>query len=568
MQRPRLLKQLCACAAALAAFVTIAQSASATPIGARVCTLATDMETDLDTALARAERCEMADDSIAGPRIWAFVDTETLIDPAEEQMLIVDPSSFESFALYLRRADGSWTGQRYGSEIAVRNWRAGMRFALPIDHAGGSVTALAVSFDRPRLPSNISNLAIQSTAETEADHYYTSLFYALFIGLLAIPMIYNIAFFIILRERFTLWHVAMATGAIGYVMCSGGFIHFLFPAVPLGLRWTINLWSIALAISSAVMFFRSFIEPEKLSPRIRSALIISACVVPLTTLSITVGGEPMRTIGQKLFLLAFIPALACFSIGIVQALRRGSRAARFILVACLALMFSMSERIARGMGLYEGPAWLDFVIYGTLAFEILVTALGIADRLMIIRRQRDAGREREAALEQLAKTDALTGLANRRALVTAFDEATGSFGARGFALIDLDHFKRINDEYGHDVGDRVLQSIAQIMRDWSDVTAGRIGGEEFVALIHSADPRETARRLCVAIRDHVHDAVPELNDPVTASIGLVPILPGQDFTETFRAADHALYKAKERGRDRVVADWTAPNIGPAKRAIA
>jgi diguanylate cyclase (GGDEF)-like protein len=106
------------------------------------------------------------------------------------------------------------------------------------------------------------------------------------------------------------------------------------------------------------------------------------------------------------------------------------------------------------------------------------------------------------------------------------------------------------------------------MRDWSNVTAGRIGGEEFVVLIHSSNRKETALRLCAAIRNHVHATVPELNDPVTASIGLVSILPGQSFTQAYRTADRCLYQAKEKGRDCVVSEWIAPKIGQSKRAVA
>lgn len=554
-----------ALATALLAFVGAALPAAAAPLGPRVCTLATTTDIGLISALQLEERCKVANDSIAGPRIWAFTDVSDVIDPNQEQMLIVDPSSFDSFGLYFRNEAGNWSGRRYGPEIATENWRAGMRFALPIDTGGMPVTEMAISFDRPQLSANISHLAIENAADTEASHYYTSLFYAIFIGVLLLPMVYNTAFFIILREEFTLWHMAMVTGALGYVLCSGGFIHFLFPGMPLNLRWSLNLWSITLAISSAAMFFRSFIEPDKLSPAIRQGLAMSAIVIPVVTLTITLAGELLRPVAQNLFLLSFLPVMTFITLGVVQSLSRGSRAARFIFIACCALILSMSERVLRGMDLYEGPIWLDFIVYATLAFEMIVTALGIADRMMIIRRQRDSARESEAAYEKLSRTDYLTGLNNRRAIVASFDEATGSFGARGFALLDLDHFKTINDDHGHEVGDRALQAVAAIMRDWSNISAGRIGGEEFVALIHSVDPTDTAERLCKAIRETVHRAVPELNDPVTVSIGLVSILPGQTFSQAHRAADRCLYKAKEKGRDCVVSEWKAPRIGAAKQ---
>ena len=195
MGNSRLLVHFCALVMAVSALVLAVNPASATALGERACTLSADMNTDLDAALTRQGQCRMADDSLRGPRIWAFVDVSD-IDPAELQMLIVDPSSFDSFALYLRDAEGNWTGRRYGSEVATQNWRAGMRFALSIEASDSPVTQMAISFDRPMLSAVISHLAIQSTDQTETEHYYTSLFYAIFIGVLLLPMVYNISFFI------------------------------------------------------------------------------------------------------------------------------------------------------------------------------------------------------------------------------------------------------------------------------------------------------------------------------------------------------------------------------------
>ncbi|QLC25566.1 diguanylate cyclase [Parasphingopyxis algicola] len=552
----------------ISAFVAAGPLSAAEPLVDRLCVLQTATDVDFDAAMARSDRCRDGDFSIAGPRVWAFAPVADLADIGEPLLLSVDPSSFERMLVHVRDAEGHWTGRSYDNRIAAENWRAGMRFTVGLATDGADVTALAVAFDRPRLPSNISNLALTGPLAAETNHVRTSLFYAFFIALLIVPMIYNLAFFSVLREQFMLWHIGMGCGIIGYAIFSGGFVYYLVPDIALPTRWTLNMWSIAVGVTASAMFCRTFLEPGKVSPLILRAIDASAILILVTTATVTLGGPPLRVIGQKIYLLSFAPATTLFAIAIIQALFRDSRAARFQAVAWSALILCAFDRIGRGIGLYEGPAILDFAIYIALAFETVVTALGIADRVMTIRRQRDSARESEAAFEKLASTDYLTGLNNRRALVAAFDDATGSFGARGFALVDLDHFKRVNDRHGHDVGDRVLQSIAQVMREWSNVTAGRIGGEEFVALIHSADPRETAKRLCAAISDHVRDAVPELQDPLTASIGLVPILPGQSFTEAYRAADKCLYRAKEAGRNQVVADWNAPVVGEPERAVA
>ncbi len=123
-----------------------------------------------------------------------------------------------------------------------------------------------------------------------------------------------------------------------------------------------------------------------------------------------------------------------------------------------------------------------------------------------------------------------------------------------FALIlmDIDHFKRINDRRGHDTGDRVLQAVAQIIskaisrKDY----LGRWGGEEFVVLLPNK-PKAFAIAMAEKIRLSIQDKVFEPENPVlvTASFGVSDRLPGEDFNETFKRADIALYQAKAQGRN-------------------
>ncbi len=162
-------------------------------------------------------------------------------------------------------------------------------------------------------------------------------------------------------------------------------------------------------------------------------------------------------------------------------------------------------------------------------------------------------------LRRLATTDALTGAANR----LAFDEAARreTERARRFrtplalVLLDLDHFKLVNDSHGHVFGDAVLAEVAARLREGlrdSDVL-GRVGGEEFALLLPMTDAgaaADTAERLRRALRGEavVHGAVAVA---VTASFGVAPVLPEEGFAAAREAADRALYEAKRRGRDRV-----------------
>ena len=169
---------------------------------------------------------------------------------------------------------------------------------------------------------------------------------------------------------------------------------------------------------------------------------------------------------------------------------------------------------------------------------------------------------RAMAKSQLqAETDPLTGLLNRRAMeerVRHLREAGTPFA---LAMADLDHFKRLNDSYGHDTGDRALRTFARVLREAvrdNDVVA-RHGGEEFVVVLPGIDAL-TAAPVLHRIRERLLDAVGTALIPeFSVSIGLADSSWSSDLTDVLRAADHALMEAKAQGRDRlVIADPPAP----------
>lgn len=167
--------------------------------------------------------------------------------------------------------------------------------------------------------------------------------------------------------------------------------------------------------------------------------------------------------------------------------------------------------------------------------------------------------KRADLLAQAASTDSLTGVSNRREFTQQFrqrfEDAQRQQRELSLLIVDVDHFKRINDSLGHAAGDEVLRALAQTLRAAvrADTLLARWGGEEFAVLLPDADS-VAAQRLCerlhAAVRGHRYADVP----PVTISIGLSS-LGGRQLTrpeDLFHEADRALFEAKAQGRDRTV----------------
>lgn len=185
-----------------------------------------------------------------------------------------------------------------------------------------------------------------------------------------------------------------------------------------------------------------------------------------------------------------------------------------------------------------------------------------ASTMVRIKRLQDELKQRMMELDKIASLDVLTGLYNRRFFYLRMEEELARAGRSGsplcLAFLDIDHFKLINDNYGHQAGDAVLQQIARIMSHLlrkNDIL-GRIGGEEFLILLPETDGKGGAR-LAERMRQRIESVVftyGEIELPVTVSIGVFysadPVVLGVD--ELVQRADAAMYEAKQGGRNRIV----------------
>jgi diguanylate cyclase (GGDEF)-like protein len=195
--------------------------------------------------------------------------------------------------------------------------------------------------------------------------------------------------------------------------------------------------------------------------------------------------------------------------------------------------------------------------------------------MLLVRAWRERDRA-EMALARLAATDPLTGVLNRRGFIgqaiTAIVAARGRGEDVTLVVFDLDHFKSINDGYGHLVGNAVLRALADAVTGSlrSDGLFGRVGGEEFAVLLPGAQLEHgivVAERVRAAIRSAF---LPAGVGTVTASAGVTTVAdggePGAALTAALATADAGLYDAKREGRDRVVIkEMAAPSIVPQQK---
>ena len=330
---------------------------------------------------------------------------------------------------------------------------------------------------------------------------------------------------------------------------------FEWPLLSLALPLQQHAWNVPAALSGAAacLFVREIADLKRFSPRVYAAfgwLAVVFAFLAVANLGDLVGlGGLVANIGNVVFL-----GTAVFTLVVAfLAWRRGSRAAGWFLLAW-ALLEAFTIAAAVSFLVSDEDSML--VYYGlplSMVAAAVLVALGVADRL---REQRRALSE----AERHAQTDALTGVLNRRSLLERLQAACERAKARGLPIallfIDLDHFKEINDTYGHLAGDACLRAVVapiQAELRHSDVI-GRYGGEEFVVVLSSADAA-AAEAIAERILKRVAGLeVGGFGPPIrlTCSIGVAASDSLGVWGEALIArADAAVYAAKSSGRNRV-----------------
>jgi diguanylate cyclase (GGDEF)-like protein len=498
--------------------------------------------------------CGQASHSIASQRVFVRFDVPPGAKPP--RYLETRRAALRAVHVMVVAADGSTRTADFAPNDLQTSRRGGyVRVPLPV--ADAAPRRVIVAFDDPthRMALEQAQL-VPAHAHDGLGARRLLLMLAGLCGMLILPLMFNIAFYRILREPFVLWHSVLAASLLATVLISSG-LSFYLGDLPVMALSTANTLLFGLSVGAAGMFARTFIEPGKLDPRLRRALPLAGGWAVLASTLHAFFPFALRPVQSSLYYLAYIPVLVLYMGALADALRRGSRAARYQAVGWAPLTVVCLVRLISGLlpSIPSDDAMMLF--YAGCVVEVLATTLGVADRFMAIRDERDRARTEARVLEGLSERDALTGLLNRRVIEDRFVRLRAE-GFTTLAAIDLDHFKAVNDLYGHSVGDKVLRVVAMALEPDDDTLAFRMGGEEFLLLLRGRNPIQSAERRRQAIATRVAAQVEGLDRMVTASMGLIEAprnaVPNASFSTLYDRADQLLYEAKQAGRNRTMSE--------------
>ena len=451
--------------------------------------------------------------------------------------------------IHFRYADGADRVLDISAANAARFVTIGaiMEYSVPVREA-----ALQSILIETRGSANLRGVVAGARLMSTSDAYRLKLqmtaMYSAFFGMALALIVYNLSLWAALRNRFQLYYAAMVLALAAYTVSSSAVLAFLAPSLTNNDRLRINYVLLALTALTAMRFIRDFFEGKSSSLRLRQ-LIRWAGIMALGSAFAFAMFAPANIRALDLIYTAAMTALLA-TVGPVlyNAWRKGNPYFWLFLLAWSAPIVSSMFRAAHGFGLIGYSFMLDNCNLVAFAFEALFSSLMVTSRLKALSNERDEAREGEQLARRLANTDPLTGLLNRRAFL---DLAIGRRARQRLLLIDVDHFKSVNDKLGHEAGDRVLCDLAVLIQQFRPPRslAVRLGGEEFALLVpHTQASKCTPDSLLDAVRSHV---MPQ-GMTLTISIGIAEgqVATEDDWKRLYRLADGALYRAKADGRDR------------------
>ena len=466
-----------------------------------------------------------------------------------------DRNEFEKLTVRAEGANGHVVSRSFGfSDLKLG--ASSLKAMAEVPDPGAPITSVTMIHEGGWFPESFVTANLTAKPEAPPVASVLHIFAALLCGLLLAPVIFDLVFFRALREPFPLYHAVFCIMAVIQTAAVSGLLPIL-TRVSYAAELDITYLSLDVMIAATLLFAYHFIEDGRLPRKFRRWLLLLAALTVGNGLITTFRMEWFGSYIDQFYFTALVGIFVAYFYVLHKARSQQSRMAPYLAfgiapIFAVVLIQGASVFIVADVLQFDETWPQNFA----LLFEVVATALAVADRFMIIRRERDRAVDAARDLELLSELDELTGLRNRRALEAHFAELVRQ-GFHAIAAIDLDDFKAINDIHGHPVGDRVIRSAAWALSpgDDPDLAAFRIGGEEFILLLRGEDAEGRAENRRKAITARIMAEVDEVHRPVTASMGFVEFGDQEedqlvDFPSLYARADQLLYAAKCAGRNR------------------
>ncbi|WP_294297610.1 diguanylate cyclase [uncultured Sphingomonas sp.] len=491
--------------------------------------------------------CSTPQTNFGGGDYWALSAPLARKGLSEQQYVRVISMVQRALTLSVLYADGRIATIPTTSATLSRHIQLGAiaQFALP-QHSAPPVRLLWRIEGSANLRGILTGQRIAGTQDVVRANLTMAAIYAAFGGLVLALLLYNLALWWALRFRFQLAYCLMVALLFGYASSSSGLLAWMIPGIDNNDRIRMNMLLLSATAAAAVGFARCFFEERIFAGWLGRYVTLSIALLVSSGIVFVVGSHLDVRTSDRATTVMMLVGLAVTAPILWRAWRRGSRYLAIFAVAWSLPILSAMARLMAAMHLIPDNFWLNNSTILTMAFEAMVSSLAIAYRVQALGVERDAAMAAELRARALADTDPLTGLLNRRAFL---ERAIGRPERVTLLLVDIDHFKLVNDTLGHDGGDDVLRVFARTLHAAAPNTAliARIGGEEF-AIIVPADSRLEPDMVLDALRD----ARMPFDLRVTASIGCCTgtLESEARWKALYRIADKALFDAKKAGRDR------------------
>ncbi len=384
------------------------------------------------------------------------------------------------------------------------------------------------------------------------------LWFGLYFGILTALLLYNLFLYFCLRDRSYLWYVT-SIAAIGlYFLGANRLTYEYLTDFPPVAAMRFNLGLLGISMAALLLFVRSFLQVREKVPLLDR--IILGVILFQVAVMVPVFFAPMVFLHQCYLLLGGILPLLVITTAVV-CWRKGYHPARFLVLSWVLYGFSGMIYILTFCGVLPFTGLNLHSLQIGSALEAVLLSFALADRINLLRREREELSRSERRHKELAITDTLTGLYNLRYFRAQIDlelELADRLGQKlTLMMLDVDNFKLFNDRYGHPEGDKVLATLGRIMSSCvreKDIPC-RYGGEEFAIILpggQNSTAVEIYERINVELTRHSFGSDGEETGRVTLSIGVAEHIPGEPAETLLRRSDQALYEAKARGRNQII----------------